>query len=184
MWSAFMDGVLDSGLQGVLIGAGIALVGSFFATWYADHRRERVQERETLSLLVLLLTTLSELSRQLLRDEFKYEPVWVRMLRRFEREHDVLERNRDRLVHIRNANLRVEIAELAIRLGLVTDGMIADAQTITALEETLETASDTDRERLQKKLDRQWGYRTNREQFFLHEVDVLTKLMKRLEKLA
>ena len=32
MWSIFMEGVLDSGLQGVLIGAGVALVGSFFAT--------------------------------------------------------------------------------------------------------------------------------------------------------
>ena len=183
MWGEVAESLAESGLYGVVIGAAIALSGSFLGAWYSEFRRRRVQEKETVEFFLVVLQTISQMAVMLKNNEHKYEPIWVRLLVRVQNENAYLEQSRNQLIHIRDKKLRQDIAEVTVRLGLVTDGMREDAERIRVFEEQIETSEEPEKSRLQQKLDTQWGYRNNREPFFDMELDRLTDLVKRIEQL-
>jgi hypothetical protein len=181
MWSNLIDQSADSGLYAVLLGASIALVGSFVGTVYTDYRHRSRLETEAKALTAHLLMTLFEMGTELQNADYKYEPVWVRLLRRFHREQAVFERNREGTINIRDVDLRSDIVELSVRIGLTADGLLEDADRIAALEEALEQAPPEKHAAIQAKLDQQWIYRRGRDAFFQSAMDEIPSMLMRLE---
>jgi hypothetical protein len=122
-----------STLSGVVIGAVVATLGSFAASWY--ERRLFRREREADSALVFgeLLRTLA-LQIAVLRAAHSrgdpFGPITIRMARSVRRELEIYDRNRERLFTIRDETLRPQASALVARLGFALDRVLDNSEAL------------------------------------------------------
>jgi hypothetical protein len=141
----------------VFLGALLATVGGVASGQLeaALRRREREQGAallfgEVLSTLAILLRFASD-SRAV---GDPYGPVTMRMLRAARREIEVYDRNRETLYELRDAELRVRIHTLVVRLTMPLDGVIDAEAEVRQLRWEIRSAglSDEAREEAQREL--------------------------------
>jgi hypothetical protein len=116
-----------STLGGVVIGAVVATLGSFAASWY--ERRLLRRERESDAALVFpeLLRALG-LQVAVMRAAHArgdpFGPITIRMARGVRRELEIYERNRERLFMVRDAGLRPQASALMARLTFAIERVL------------------------------------------------------------
>jgi hypothetical protein len=116
-----------STLGGVVLGAVVATMGSFAASWY--ERRLFRREREADAALVFgeLLRSLA-IQVAVLRAAHArgdpFGPITIRMARAARREVEIYDRNRERLFLVRDAALRPKAASLMARLTFALDRIL------------------------------------------------------------
>jgi hypothetical protein len=116
-----------STLIGVVVGAVVATMGSFAASWY--ERRLLRAEREADAALVLaeILRSLSLQIAVLRASHARGDPfgaITIRMARAVRREVDLYDRNRERLFVVRDARLRPQANALMARLTFAIDRVL------------------------------------------------------------
>jgi hypothetical protein len=111
----------------VVVGAVLATVGGLAANQLEAYFRRRDRERtaallfgETLSGLRVLL----EGANRARGIGEPYGPFTLRVLRAARRELDIYERNRESLLDLRNAALRVDVHVLMVTIAMPLDGVI------------------------------------------------------------
>ena len=111
----------------VVVGALLATIGGVAANQLEAYFRRRDRERtaallfgETLSGLGVLLQN-AERARHIGEP---YGPFTLRLLHAARRELDIYERNRESLVDLRNAPLRVDVHVLMVSIAMPLDGVI------------------------------------------------------------
>ena len=111
----------------VVVGALLATIGGVAANQLEAYLRRRDRERtaallfgETLSGLRVLLQG-ADRARHIGEP---YGPFTLRMLHAARRELDIYERNRESLVDLRNAPLRVDVHVLMVSIAMPLDGVI------------------------------------------------------------
>jgi hypothetical protein len=114
-------------LVAVVVGALLATISGLAANQLEAHFRRRERERtaallfgETLSGLRVLL----EGADRARRIGEAYGPFTLRMLHAARREIDIYERNRESLLDLRNATLRVDVHVLMVSIAMPLDGVI------------------------------------------------------------
>lgn len=134
--SSPFDAVGDaSTLGGVVLGAVVATLGSFAASWY--ERRTFRREREADAALVFgeLLRALSiqvAVLRQVHARGEAFGPITVRLARAVRREVDIYDRNRERLFLVRDATLRLAASAVMARLTLALDRVLDNTDALAA----------------------------------------------------
>jgi hypothetical protein len=124
-----------STLGGVVVGALMATLGSFAATWW--ERRVLRREREADAALVFgeMLRTLA-IQIAVLRASHSrgdpFGPVTVRMARSVRREIEIYDRNRERLFLIRDAGVRPRAASVMARLTFSVDRVLDASDALAA----------------------------------------------------
>lgn len=125
----------SSTLGGVVVGAAVATLGSFAASWY--ERRLFRREREADAALVFgeLLRTLA-LQIAVLRAAHArgdpFGPITIRMARGVRREVEIYDRNRERLFLVRDAALRPQASALMARLTFALDRVLDNTEALAA----------------------------------------------------
>ncbi len=114
-------------LAAVVVGALLATVSGLVANQVEAYFRRRDRERtaallfgETLSGLRVLL----EGADRVRGIGEPYGPFTLRLLRAARRELDIYERNRESLLDLRDATLRVDVHVLMVTIAMPLDGMI------------------------------------------------------------
>ncbi|HVN02574.1 MAG TPA: hypothetical protein VMT68_20405 [Caulobacteraceae bacterium] len=122
------DAVGDASTLGaVVLGAVVATLGSFGASWY--ERRQFRREREEDAALVFgeMLRTLS-LQLSVLRAAHgrgdPFGPITIRMARAVRREIEIYDRNRERLFMVRDAALRPHASATMARLTFALERLL------------------------------------------------------------
>ena len=113
-------------LAAVIVGALLATLSGIFATLLEAHFKRRERERDAALLFGELFSTLRILVANAVRSrEFGDPdgPITRRMLHVCRRELDIYDRNRERLYDLRDADLRVRIHALMIRIAMSIDGI-------------------------------------------------------------
>ena len=125
-------------LIAVVLGAVLATVGGMVATVLENLIGRRQRQRnaallfgEILSMLEVILN-LANRSRD--RGE-RYGPLTMRMVRGARREMDIYDRNRESLYDLGDAQIRVKIHALAVRVTMALDGVIEAGPEVAAMEE-------------------------------------------------
>lgn len=132
-----------STLGGVALGAMVATLGSFAASWY--ERRAFRREREADAALVFgeLLHALA-LHIQVLRDAHgrgdPFGPITIRMARAVRREIEIYDRNRERLFSVRDATLRIHAHALIARLTFALERVLDMTEALAASPPEVERA--------------------------------------------
>jgi len=132
-----------STLTGVVVGAVVATLGSFAASWW--ERRLLRREREADAALVFgeLLRTLS-LQISVLRAAHAhgepFGPITIRMARALRREVEIYDRNRERLYTVRDAGLRPHTSALMARLTFALDRVLDNTEALAAQSSEAERA--------------------------------------------
>jgi hypothetical protein len=124
-----------STLGAVVLGAVVATLGSFAASWY--ERRTFRREREADSALVFgeLLRTLSiqiAVLRQAHARGDPFGPITIRMARAVRREVEIYDRNRERLFMVRDATLRLAASAVVARLTFALDRVLDSTDALAA----------------------------------------------------
>ncbi len=145
-----------STLWAVFLGAVLATLGGFVATqmeWYLERKR---RERNAALFFGEVLATLNIILR--FADDTKkigdpYGPITMRMLRSAMGEIEIYNRNRESLYDLRQAELRVRIHTLILRITMSADGVFDSTTTLTAVEQQLEDPALTgdDRAKLEAR---------------------------------
>ena len=142
--SSPFDAVSDaSTLGGVVVGALVATLGSFAASWY--ERRMFRREREADAALVFgeLLRSLG-LQIAVLRASHArgdpFGPITIRMARAARREVDIYDRNRERLFMVRDPALRPKTTALVARLTFALDRVLDNTDALAAAPPAAERA--------------------------------------------
>jgi len=132
-----------STLIGVIVGALVATLGSFTASWY--ERQQLRRERVTDAALVFaeILRSLS-LEMAVVRAAHArgdpFGPITIRMCRAVRREVDIYERNRERLFVVRDAPLRAEASALLGRLTFAIDRVLDNTDALVGRPDDAERA--------------------------------------------
>ncbi|HZZ36621.1 MAG TPA: hypothetical protein VFE03_12930, partial [Caulobacteraceae bacterium] len=111
----------------VFLGALLATVGGVASGQLEAALRRREREQGAALLFGEVLSTLGILLRFAAESRGigdPYGPVTMRMLRAARREIEVYDRNRETLYELRDAELRVRIHTLVVRLTMPLDGVI------------------------------------------------------------
>lgn len=178
-----------STIWAVFLGAVLATVGGFVATqleWYLDRRR---RERNAALFFGEVLATLQILLK-FAADSTKigepYGPITLRLFRSVLGEVDIYNRNRETLYDLRSAELRARIHTLTLRVSMSIDGIFDATNTITSLQDHLEspTLSAAEREKSEKRLAALSENRRNSYEFVLENADQLKAVVKDLEPIA
>lgn len=127
-------------LLAVVLGAALATVGGF-----SERQIERaVQRREKERNAALLFGELLGSMRVIMKfaDEARgrgdpYGPITLRFVRAVRREAEIYDRNRETLLDLRDAKIRVQITTLVTRLAFSLDGVLDATAEITAAEQNL-----------------------------------------------
>ena len=124
-----------STLGGVAVGAVVATVGSFAASWW--ERRMLRREREADAALVLgeLLRTIwihIAVVRAAHGRGDPFGPITIRMTRNVRREVEFYDRNRERLFHVRDASLRPQTGALMARLTFALERVLDNTDALAA----------------------------------------------------
>ncbi len=114
-------------LVAIVLGALLATISGVIANQLETFFRRRERERSAALLFGELLSTLRvilENAESVRHIGEPYGPVTRRMLHAARREMDIYDRNREALVDLRDAGLRVEMHTLMVRIAMPLDGMI------------------------------------------------------------
>jgi hypothetical protein len=122
-------------LEGVVVGAVVATVGSFAAAWH--ERRVLRREREADAALVFgeLLRTLAlqiEVMRRAHGRGDPFGPITLRMARGVRREIEIYGRNRERLFLVRDAALRPKASSHVARLTFAVERVLDISDALAA----------------------------------------------------
>jgi hypothetical protein len=125
-----------STLAGVIVGAVVATLGSFAASWYERRlfRREREADAalvfgEVLRALCLHLAVVRAAHAR--GDPFG--PITIRMTRGVRREVEIYDRNRERLFVVRDAAVRAQTSTLLARLTFALDRVLDNTDALSGL---------------------------------------------------
>jgi hypothetical protein len=124
-----------STLGGVVLGALVATLGSFAASWY--ERRLFRREREADAALVFgeVLRTLA-IQIAVLRAAHgrgdPFGPITIRMAKAVRREVEIYDRNRERLFLVRDATLRPLAGSVMARLTFALDRVLDSTEALAA----------------------------------------------------
>jgi len=107
-------------LWAVVLGALLATLSGLVATQFEAHLRRREREHDAALLFGEILYTLKILIRR--ADEARgrgdpYGRITLRLLSAVRRELDIYDRNREALYDLRDADLRIRLHTLVVRLG-------------------------------------------------------------------
>ena len=144
-----------STLGGVVVGAAVATLGSFAASWY--ERRLFRREREADAALVFgeLLHAIA-LQIAVLRGAHArgdpFGPITIRMARGVRREVEIYDRNRERLFLVRDAALRPRASALMARMTFALDRVLDHTAALAA------NPSETERAELALGRDQAFEY--------------------------
>lgn len=124
-----------STLGAIVLGAVVATIGSFTASWY--ERRLMRREREADAALVFaemlrLLALQIEVVRATHARGDPFGAITIRMTRGVRREVDIYERNRERLFMVRDAVLRPQASALIARLSFAVDRVLDNTDALAA----------------------------------------------------
>ena len=111
----------------VVVGAVLATVGGVAANQMEAYFRRRDRERTAALLFGEVLSALRVLLEGADRARSigePYGPFTLRMLHAARREIDIYERNRESLLDLRNAALRVDVHVLMVTIAMPLDGVI------------------------------------------------------------
>src|ERR1700677_2064093 len=114
-------------LVAVVVGALLATVSGIAANQLEAFFRRREREKAAALLFGEVLSSLrvilegAERTRRIGRP---YGPVTRRMLHAARREIDIYDRNRENLLDLREAKLRVDLHALMVRIAMPLDGVI------------------------------------------------------------
>src|SRR5580658_9818253 len=161
-------------LEGVIVGAVVASVGSFAASWY--ERRVFRREREADAALVFgeLLRTLAlqiAVMRQAHGRGDPFGPITLRMARGVRREVEIYDRNRERLFLVRDASLRPRASALIARLTFALERVLDISEALAG------PLPDDERAQLTQGRDQAYA-------FLLESADQLPALIERFAALA
>jgi hypothetical protein len=144
-----------STLGAVVLGAVVATLGSFAASWY--ERRMFRREREADAALVFgeLLRTLA-IQIAVLRSAHSrgdpFGPITMRMARGVRREVEIYDRNRERLFVVRDPKLRAQAGALMARLTFALDRVLENSDALAG------RPSEGEREELMFGRDQAFGF--------------------------
>jgi hypothetical protein len=173
----------------VVLGAVLATLGGLVATQLENLVRRRQRERnaallfgEVLSMLEVILK-LADASRE--RGE-RYGPLTMRMVRGARREMDIYDRNRESLYDLRDAQTRVKIHALAVRVTMALDGVIEATPEIAATEHAAHAPGLTKKAKdaLLARLDLMRASREGGFDFALEMAEQIKPLLTELGRLA
>jgi hypothetical protein len=114
-------------LVAIVLGALLATVSGVIANQLEAFFRRRERERAAALLFGEVLSTVRVILEGAERTRHvgaPYGPVTRRMLHAARREIDIYERNREGLLDLREARLRVELHALMVRLAMPLDGVL------------------------------------------------------------
>ena len=116
-----------STLIGVVVGAVVATLGSFTASWYERQLLRREREADAALVFAEILRSLSleiAVVRAAHAQGDPFGPITIRMCRAVRREVDIYDRNRERLFVVRDAHLRPQAGALMGRLTFAVDRVL------------------------------------------------------------
>ncbi|HEX3407605.1 MAG TPA: hypothetical protein VHS81_10245 [Caulobacteraceae bacterium] len=142
--SAAFDVVSNaSTLIGVVVGALVATLGSFSASWYERQLLRREREADAALVFAEILRSLS-LEIAVVRAAHArgdpFGPITIRMCRAVRREVDVYDRNRERLFVLRDARIRAEAGALMGRLTFAIERVLDNTDALAARPDEAERA--------------------------------------------
>jgi hypothetical protein len=142
--SAAFDVVSNaSTLVGVVVGALVATLGSFSASWYERQLLRREREADAALVFAEILRSLS-LEIAVVRAAHArgdpFGPITIRMCRAVRREVDVYDRNRERLFVLRDARIRAEAGALMGRLTFAIERVLDNTDALAARPDEAERA--------------------------------------------
>jgi len=114
-------------LVAVVVGALLATISGVVANQLEAHFRRRDRERTAALLFGEVLSTLRvilEGAEQSRHVGEPYGPFTRRLLHAARREVDIYERNRESLLDLRDAGLRVDVHASMVRIAMPLDGVI------------------------------------------------------------
>lgn len=121
-------GVHAETLAAVTLGALVATVSGVMANMWEAQVRQSKSERAAAVLIGEAISTMHAILQGALRSMTvgeRFGVVTQRMLRAARREIDVYDRNRELLVDLRDAKLRVDLHSLMVRIAMPLDGILA-----------------------------------------------------------
>jgi len=121
-------GVHAETLAAVTLGAVVATVSGVVANMWEGRVRQAQRERSAALLVGEAISTMYAILEGALRSMTvgeRFGPVTRRMLLSARREIDIYERNRELLLDMRDAKLRVDLHSLMVRISMPLDGIIA-----------------------------------------------------------
>jgi hypothetical protein len=121
-------GVHAETFAAVTLGAVVATVSGVVANMWEAHVRQSQSERAAAVLIGEAIATMYAILQGALRSMEvgdRFGVVTQRMMRAARREIDVYDRNRELLVDLRDAKLRVDLHSLMVRIAMPLDGIIA-----------------------------------------------------------
>jgi hypothetical protein len=163
-----------STLGAIVLGAVVATIGSFAASWY--ERRLLRREREADAALVfaevlrLLALQISVVRAAHARGD-PFGPITVRMVRGVRREIEIYERNRERLFMVRDAQLRPRASTLVARLSFAAERVLDNTDALAS--------GATEAERAELMAGRVQAF-----EFLVESADELPALIDRFAALA
>ena len=135
----------------VALGAVVATVSGVVANQWEARVRRVQRERSAALLIGEAISTMYAILQGALRSMSvgdRFGVVTRRMLLQARREIDIYERNRELLIDVRDARLRVELHSLMVRIAMPLDGIIAsfeleDFTSSAAREQAVEFLAET-----------------------------------------
>ena len=121
-------GVHAETFAAVALGAVVATVSGVVANMWEARVRQSQSERAAAVLIGETISTMYAILQGALRSMTvgdRFGIVTQRMMRAARREIDIYDRNRELLVDLRDAKLRVDLHSLMVRIAMPLDGVIA-----------------------------------------------------------
>lgn len=115
----------------VTLGAVVATVSGVVANMWEARVRRSERERAAALLVGEAIATMHTILQGAIRSMSvgdRYGAVTRRMLLSARRELDIYERNRELLIDLKDAKLRVELHSLMVRIAMPLDGVIASLE--------------------------------------------------------
>ena len=131
------NGMHAETLAAVTLGAVVATAAGVVANLFEAriHRRERERAAALLfGEVISTMRTILEAALQSMSVGERWGPVTKRMLIAARRELDIYERNRESLLDLRDAQLRVDIHSTIVRIAMPLDGIIAALEDPTSMQ--------------------------------------------------
>jgi hypothetical protein len=125
------EGAHADTLAAVALGAVVATVSGVVANMWEARVRQGQRERAAALLIGEALSTMFAILQGALRSMSvgdRFGAVTRRMLLSARRELDIYERNRELLIDVRDAKLRVDLHSLMVRIAMPLDGIIASLE--------------------------------------------------------
>ncbi|HEY1562501.1 MAG TPA: hypothetical protein VGF71_16660 [Caulobacteraceae bacterium] len=125
------EGAHADTLAAVALGAVVATVSGVVANMWEARVRQGQRERAAALLIGEALSTMFAILEGALRSMSvgdRFGAVTRRMLLSARRELDIYERNRELLIDVRDAKLRVDLHSLMVRIAMPLDGIIASLE--------------------------------------------------------